>query len=240
MMKVNKMTQLRSVDWLQHQSRRIRSVTRAFAMILSLGLLFSVQAHAQNGQLHGEINSPDACATAGLNCGHGSSSSPSAASYGPLSTFGIVVLPGFVGGLGGAFYQNPQGQYFAAGGFAGGLGVGLFTAAHRLPNKFDKILATSAASALVAGSATQAYQFHQAWQHHLDTGYVPPPTQTDVKQIAISAGGAAVVTAVIAKFAFHQDKLKTSKLQNAPAIIRTLAEVQISGTPQAMNARLSW
>jgi hypothetical protein len=45
---------------------------------------------------------------------------------------------------------------------------------------------------------------------------------------------------VISVFAFHHDKLKTSKLQNAPPIVRTLAEAQISGTPRFMSARFAW
>jgi len=235
--KLFRTTQVPRLDWLQQQSRRNRSAARALAIVLSLGLLFTVQAH---GQLNGPINGADACATLGVNCGHPAGATGSTPSYGPLSTFGIVAVPTVAVGVLGAFWQNPQGQYFAAGGAAMGGGMGLLVAAHRLPNKFDKVLATTAAGALIAGSATQAYQFHQAWLHHLDTGYVPPPTQTDVKQIAISAGGAAAVTAVISTFAFHHDKLKTSKLQNAPPIIRALADVQISGTPQLMSARLTW
>jgi hypothetical protein len=223
-------------DWLRRQFRGDRFAMRGLAIVLSLGFLFTVQAHGQ----HGEINSPDACATLGVNCGHPGTSSTSPASYGPLSTFGIVAMPALVGGVGGAFWQNPQGQYFAAGGAAMLGGVGLYVAAHRLPTKFDKVLATAAASALVAGSAAQAYQFHQAWLHHLDTGYVPPTTQTNVKEIAISAAAAGAATAVIAKFAFHQDKVKINKLQNAPTIIQALASVELSGTPQNMNARFTW
>jgi hypothetical protein len=231
-----KMTQTPGSDWLQRLSRD-RSVTRGFAIVLSLGFLLTAQAHSQ---LNGPINGADACATLGVNCGHPAGATSSSASYGPLSTFGIVAVPALVGGLGGAFWQNPQGTYFVGGGAAILGGAGFAAIVHRLPTKVDKVLATTAASALIAGGATQAYQFHQAWRNHLDTGYVPPPQTTEVKQIGGVAGGAAAVTAAIAVFSFHQEKLKTSKLQNAPPIVRILASAQISGTPQFMSARFTW
>jgi hypothetical protein len=208
---------------------------------LFLGILLAVPAHAQ---LNGEINAPDACATAKVNCGHGSAgSSSSSSSSGPLSTFAIIAGPGILGGVGGGFYQNPQGQYFAPAGAAGGVGVGLLGAlAFREKNskKSTKVITATAASLLVAGSATQAYQFHLAWRNHLDTGYVAPPQMTEVKQIGIVSAAAAVVTAVVAEVCFHQDKAKTNKLRNSSPIIQALAQVQISGTPQRMTASLMW
>jgi hypothetical protein len=232
-MKLITTTQAPCIDWLQRQSRD-RSVTKAFAILLSLGFLFTVHAHSQ-------INAPDACATLGVNCSHPvTSDTSSSASHGPFSTFGIVAAPTIAGGLLGSLYQNPQGQYYAAGGAAVGGGLGLLAIDFRLKTKTGKVIATTAASALLAGSAAQAYQFHEAWQNHSNSGYTAPSSQTDNAHIAEAAGGAAAVTAVISVFAFHHDKLKTSKLQNAPPIVRTLAEAQISGTPRFMSARFAW
>lgn len=233
MLKLITTTHAPCIDGLPRQSRD-RSVTRGLAIVLSLGFLFTGQAHSQ-------INAPDACATLGVNCSHpGTSDTTSPASHGPLSTFGIVAVPTIAGGLLGSLYQNPQGQYYAAGGAAVGGGLGLLAIDFRLKSRTGKVIATTAASALLAGGAAQAYQFHEAWQNHSNSGYTAPSSQTDNAHIAEAAGGAAAVTAVISVFAFHHDPLKTSKLQNAPPIIRTLAEAQISGTPRFMSARFTW
>lgn len=214
---------------------------RKSSIALVFAILFTMQAH---GQTNGPINGPDACATLGVNCGHGSAAGPSSSSSpGPLSTFAIVVLPGIGGGVGGSFWQNPQNQNFAIGGAAGGLGLGFDAAlmAKRFgKKKAPRVLAAAAGSLLMAGSATQAWQFHQAWLKHLDTGYTVPSPATEDKQIATVAGAAAAVTAVVAMFCFHQEKAKINRLESNHPIIRALAQVKISGTLQRMGARYTW
>jgi hypothetical protein len=219
------------------------------SVALFLCILFIVQAHGQDGpvsaagdsKLNGPINGADACAAAGIACrNHGPASPSTSASYGPLGTFGIVAAPALVGALAGSFVQDPQGRRFIAGGGVAGAGLGLDLATHRLKSKTAKVLAVTLGNALVAGSATQAWQFHQAWRKHLENGYVPPPQITEDKQIGEIAGAAAVVTAVVAMLTFHQDKAKITKLESAHPIIRALTRVKISGTLQRMGAGFTW
>jgi hypothetical protein len=161
-------------------------------------------------------------------------------SPGPLGTTAVIVSPGLLGGLGGYFWQSPTGEYFGPySGLAGlGLGLDLAVGFKRLKSRPAKIAATSLGNGFMAIGATRAYQFDQAWQKHLDTGYVPPTTATEVKQVAIVATPTVVATAVIGIMITRHVGTKSSQMRNP--FVRNLGKIQLAMMKNGASMSFGW